>query len=103
MIIELNEANFKTEINEWVVLVDFWANDCNPCIEMLNILENFSKVADKNLKIWKLNWDSNLSIVQEYRIMSAPTIILFKDWKPVELLVWVQTAERLEEITKKYL
>jgi len=102
-VIELNENNFKNEINQWIVLVDFWANDCNPCIEMLKILNDFSEINDKDLKIWKLNWDSNISIVQEYRIMSAPTLIVFKNWKPVEQLIWVQSVEKLKEVTNKYL
>ncbi len=103
MIIELNENNFKDTINSWVTLVDFWADNCNPCQEMFKILDDFSKVADENLIIWKLNWDSNVSIVQEYRIMSAPTLMIFKDWKPLDQLIWVQTVDQLKEFTKKYI
>lgn len=103
MIIELNENNFKDTIKSWVTLVDFWADNCNPCQEMFNILDNLSKVSDKDLKIWKLNWDSNISIVQEYRIMSAPTLMIFKDWKPLDQLIGLQTVEKLQEFIKKYI
>lgn len=103
MIYELNEQNFNETIKSGITLVDFWADNCNPCIEMFKVLEDFSNVADKSLKIGKLNWDSNISIVQNYRIMSAPTLMIFKDGQPVDQLVWVQTVEKLKEFTQKYI
>ena len=87
MIHELNESNFQNFVSTGLVLVDFWADDCNPCKEMLGILDAFASRAPESLKIGKLNGNANVSIVQQYRIMSVPTIIFFLDGKPVDMLI----------------
>jgi thioredoxin 1 len=95
MVHELNESNFQNFISTGLVLVDFWADDCNPCKEMLGILETFASHAPASLKIGKLNGNANISIVQQYRIMSVPSLIFFLEGKPVEMLIGVQTIETL--------
>lgn len=102
MLIELNTSNFKENIKSWITLVDFWSDDCSPCKAMLSVLEDFAKTNTKNIKICKLNWNANMSVVQEYRIMTVPTLIIFDNGKPVEQLIWLQNKEKLEEVTKKY-
>jgi len=102
MVVELHEANFKESIQEGMVLVDFWANDCGPCTQMLTVLDTFADTTQSWVKVCKLNGDSNVAVVQEYRIMSAPTLMLFKDGNPVDQLIWVQTEAALEEMIKKH-
>ena len=87
MIHELNESNFHDFISTGLVLVEFWGDDCNPCKEMLGILGTFASRAPESLKIGTLNGNANVSIVQQYRIMSVPTIMFFLDGKPVDILV----------------
>ena len=99
----LNESNFDTEISSWVVLVDFWAEWCGPCQMMLPILDQFSSEMWDKMKVWKVNVDENASLAQKFRVMSIPTLIVFKDWNPVEQLVWVKQASELKEICEKYM
>ena len=103
MAVILNEQNFNEEISSWVVLVDFWAEWCGPCQMMLPILEELSTRMEGKAKIAKVNVDENPSLAAQFRVMSIPTLIVFKDGQPVEQLVWVQKAEDLEAVLNKYL
>ena len=103
MAIALNESNFNEEISSGVVLVDFWAEWCGPCQMMLPILEEVSTKMEGKAKVGKVNVDENPSLAAQFRVMSIPTLIVFKDGQPVEQLVWVQQADVLEEAINKYL
>jgi len=103
MAIALNDTNFKDEIKSGVVLVDFWAEWCGPCQMMLPILEELTTTMEGKAKICKLNVDESPTTAGEFRVMSIPTIIVFKDGQPVETLVGVQQADALEAVLNKYL
>ncbi|MDQ7008892.1 MAG: thioredoxin [Candidatus Gracilibacteria bacterium] len=103
MAVIVNDTNFKDEIKEGVVLVDFWAEWCGPCQMMLPILEELSTRMEGKAKICKLNVDEAPTTAGEFRVMSIPTLIVFKDGKPVETLVGVQQADSLESTLNKYL
>ena len=103
MAIVLNEGNFKDTIKEGITLVDFWAEWCGPCQQMLPILEDFSKEMEWKMKVGKVNVDENPSISAEYRVMSIPTLIVLKDGEMVEQMVWVKSIEELKTVCEKYL
>ncbi len=103
MTLVLNNENFAETIKEGVTLVDFWAEWCGPCQMMLPILDEFSASMEWKMKVWKVNVDENSDIAGQYRVMSIPTLIVFKDGEPVEQLVGVQQADKLEEVCSKYL
>ena len=103
MTVVINKENFEEIIKEGVVLVDFWAEWCGPCQSMLPILDTFSASMEWKMKVGKVNVDENPEIAGNYRVMSIPTLIVFKDGEPVETMVWVQQAEKLEEVCSKYL
>lgn len=100
----LDEENFQTETwAEWVYLVDFWAEWCGPCQMMLPILWDFADEMVWKVKVGKVNVDENPWIAQSFRVMSIPTLIVFKDGKAVESMIWVKQKEELKEILWKYL
>lgn len=103
MTVVLNKDNFEETIKSGVTLVDFWAEWCGPCQTMLPLLDQFSEIVWSEMTVWKVNVDENPEIAGQFRVMSIPTLILFKDWAPVETMVWVQTVDQLKEITSKYL
>ncbi len=103
MAIALNENNFQEEIANGVTLVDFWAEWCGPCQMMLPILEELSNKMEWKAKIAKVNVDENPSLAAQFRVMSIPTLIVFKDGQAVEQMVWVQQADQLEAVLNKYL
>jgi thioredoxin 1 len=64
-----------------LILVDFWAEWCGPCQKISPILDEISE--ENGLWIGKLNIDENPEKTQEYSVQSIPTMVLFKDGKPV--------------------
>ena len=103
MTLVLDENNFEETIKEGITLVDFWAEWCGPCQTMLLILDQFAEKMWEKIKVGKINVDESKELAQRFRVMSIPTLIVFKDWEPVEVLIWVQDMSTLEEVCGKYL
>ncbi len=102
-VLVLNEENFASEVSSGVVLVDFWAEWCGPCQMMLPILSDFANDIWDKIKVGKINVDENPALAQQFRVMSIPTLIVLKDGKPVEMMVWVKQKQELNEIVAKYI
>ena len=97
MALNLNKDNFDQSISSGVALVDFWAEWCGPCKMQLPIIEEFSGEMEGKATIGKVNVDEELELAQSFGIQSIPTLILFKDGKPVKKLVGLHSKESLYE------
>ncbi len=84
-IVVLTDDNFESEVmgSDVPVLVDFWATWCGPCKAMAPIIESLANEMANKLKVCKADIDECVSVASNYRIMSVPTFILFKDGEPV--------------------
>lgn len=87
MAFEFTDANFKNETEAGLVLVDFWAPWCGPCRLVGPVIEELAEDYAGTIKVGKLNVDDNQQTAMSYRVMSIPTVILFKDGQPVETMV----------------
>ncbi len=103
--ITMSDAEFDDELtkSELPILVDFWAPWCGPCRVVGPILTEIADEKADVLRIGKLNVDDNPSVSQKYGITSIPTMMLFKDGKPVERLVGALPKEELLEAIGKHL
>ena len=97
MALNLNKDNFEQSISSGVALVDFWAEWCGPCKMQLPIIEEFSSEMEWKATVGKVNVDEELELAQSFGIQSIPTLILFKDGKPVKKLVGLHSKESLYE------
>ena len=97
MALNLNKNNFEQSIANGVALVDFWASWCGPCKMQLPIIEEFSGEMEGKATVGKVNVDEELELAQSFGIQSSPTLILFKDGKPVKKLVGLHSKESLYE------
>lgn len=76
--IHANKENFKAEISQGTVLVDFWAPWCGPCQMMTEVLEEMESKMP-SVKIVKVNVDEEPQLAVEFGISSIPAFLLFKD------------------------
>lgn len=79
-IIESSAKTFAQDVllSPSPVLVDFWADWCNPCKVMLPVLEQLAAEKADSLKVVKINTDENSGLAAKYSIRSIPTLLLFK-------------------------
>ena len=96
-VIELNNDNFDKEISSGVTLVDFWAPWCGPCKLLGPVIDEIGQELEGKVKIAKLNVDNNQEIAIRYRVMSIPTIIIFKDGKPMSQTIGVVSKKAIKD------
>lgn len=101
-IMNVNDRNFSAEVQKHnLAIVDFWAPWCAPCRMVAPVLEALSE--ENGLVVLKLNVDQNPVTASRYRIMSIPTLIVFKNGKPAETLVGYMPKEVLKKRLYPYL
>jgi thioredoxin len=82
-----DDAFDRTVGQPGLVLVDFYADWCGPCRIVGPILEQLATEMEGKLSVVKLDVDANPKTAMKYGVMSIPTLILFKDGKPVDMVV----------------
>lgn len=84
-------ATFQTDVinSAEPVIVDFYSDSCPPCKRLLPLLENLE--AEGLAKIVKLRIEDEQDLAVHYGIEMLPTLILFKNGKPVKQLVGLQS------------
>ena len=83
-IIEINTNNFQDEVvnSDKPVLLDFWAAWCGPCRMVGPVLEEIGEERS-DIKVGKINVDDQPELARQFRIMSIPTLVVFKDGEKV--------------------
>jgi thioredoxin 1 len=93
----VSDASFEVDVlhSSLPTLTDFWAEWCGPCKMIAPILNDLAAEYDGKLQITKLDVDENPATAMAYGVMSIPTLILFKDGKPIERIVGYMPKDRL--------
>lgn len=89
-LVQLNDKNFKNQISKGVVLVDFWAEWCQPCKILGPVISEIADEMSDKAKIAKLDVERNQRAAQEMGIRNIPTVILFKNGKVQEKIIGVK-------------
>lgn len=100
-IIDLTKENFQAEItkSDKPVLVDFWAVWCGPCQMMAPILHEL-EAEMPDVQIGKVNVDEQMDLAHQFRVVSIPTLIIFKNGQEVQRMVGVTSKEELKDALK---
>ena len=93
---EVSDNNFQAEVieSDEPVLVDFWAPWCGPCRIVAPHLEELAGERD-DLRVVKLNVDDNPQTAATYKVMSIPTLLLFKNGQVAHQIVGALPKNRL--------
>ena len=86
------------------VIIDFWATWCGPCVAMAPLIDELAKEYEDQVVIGKYNVDEEGDLSSEYRVMSLPTLLFFKDGKKTDIrLAGSQNRATLEAKIKELL
>jgi thioredoxin 1 len=85
------------------VLVDFFADWCQPCKQMSPILKEVKSELKENVRIIKVNVDKNPAIATRYQIRSIPTVIVFKNGEPQWTGVGLRQANEIKTILLQHI
>jgi len=99
-ITHVTDATFATEVEgaAGMVLVDFWAEWCGPCHMLSPVLEQIAKERSATLKVVKVNADDNQRTSARFGVRGLPTMLLFKDGKPVGQIVGAVPKGKIEAV-----
>ena len=94
-VINLTTENFEEEVlnAKEPVLVDFWATWCGPCMRQGPVVE---ELAEEGYAVGKVDVDQNMALAQQFRVVSIPTLILFKDGAEAQRFVGLTSKEELK-------
>ena len=97
---EITTANFETEVlkSEKPVLIDFWATWCGPCMRQGPIVE---ALGEEGFAVGKVDVDAQPELAQRFRIMSIPTLIVFKDGKEYKKMIGLTSKEELKALLQE--
>ncbi|WP_018738665.1 MULTISPECIES: thioredoxin [Salinispora] len=101
----VTDASFTTEVlqSDKPVLVDFWAEWCGPCRKVSPLLEEIAGEMGDQVSIVKLNIDDNPETARNYRVMSVPTLTVFKNGKPVQSIAGAKPKGELVKLIQSAL
>jgi thioredoxin 1 len=85
------------------VLVDFWAEWCQPCRVMAPTIKALAEEYGDRVKVGKLNVDENSSTSAMYQIRGIPTVLLIKGGEVKEQIVGVTSKDNLSKLIEKHL
>lgn len=97
----INQDNFEEKVTNAVspVLLDFWAAWCGPCTMLSPVVEELAQ-EHPEISFGKVNVDDVPELAQKYQISAIPTLLLFRDGKPVDMSIGVKSKEELEAFLK---
>jgi len=96
-----NKEEFEEFISDGIVLVDFFADWCMPCLMMAPVIDDLSETFEGKIKFAKVNIDDNSDIARKFHVSSIPNFVVFKDGEPIEQFVGAISSEEFENKLNK--
>ena len=95
----VEDSNFEQVVLQakTPVLVDFWAAWCGPCRMVAPVVEELAEEYEGRISFAKVDVDQNPKIASQYGIMSIPSLIIFKDGKPISNVVGFRPKAELKQ------
>ena len=95
--IDVTQSTFKSEVvdSDIPVVVDFWAEWCGPCKKLSPILEQIAEEMDGQVKVAKVDVDTERTLGAMFQVMSIPTVMIFKDGAAVDTMIGAQPKNEI--------
>ena len=106
-IVDITVENFQQIIIEAsqdkLVLIDFWADWCEPCKDLMPILEKLAGEYSQHLILAKVDCEAQQEVAAQFGIRSLPTVMVVQNGQPVDGFAGVQPEQQIREMLAKYL
>lgn len=95
----ITKDTFQKEVLDasQTVLVDFWASWCGPCRMLMPAVEKSAETLE-GVKVCKVNIDDEPGLAEQYRVMTIPTLMVFKNGKQTKTSVGVISEEEIKAL-----
>ena len=103
--IHVTDATFEKAVlqSELPVVVDFWAPWCGPCKTLGPMLEEAANKYAGKLIVAKINIDDDSDTAENFGVQSIPTLIFFRDGKPVNKSVGSMPPAQLDKLMQDFI
>lgn len=103
--IKATDITFDELINHFSgpVMVDFWADWCAPCKAVSPVMKEIAQENIERAMVLKVNVDENRMLAERFRVMSIPTIMIFKDGKQVDSMTGAASKNQYIAMLEKHL
>jgi len=100
----VTDADFEQQVeqHEGLAVVDFWATWCGPCRMIAPILDQLAAEYDGQVKVTKLDVDSNIKTATRFNVRSIPMLLFFKGGKVVDQLIGAHPRQAIEAKLKQH-
>ncbi len=102
-VLTLTQENFEAEVVKYsgIVLVDFWATWCGPCKMFAPVIDEIAAANLPDVKVGKVDVDQQPDLAGQFKVMSIPTLVIFKDGKAATTSVGVKSKKDVLEMIEK--
>ena len=102
--IEVTDSTFEHEVENspGLTMVDFWATWCGPCLAVAPIIEKIAAERAGEVRVAKLDIDSNMRTTARFNVRSAPTLLFFKEGQVVARIIGSAPKSRIESTLRQF-
>ncbi len=102
--LQLNDSNFEETVEKnGLMVVDFWAPWCGPCLVVSPMIEELAKEYTGKVAFGKVNVDENPTTASKFGILSIPTIVFLKNGKEVDRIIGAVPKDYIKQKIEKHM